>query len=374
MNIADVKRSERAFSVTWGDQSVTQFPFIWLRDNDRDELHPQTRERTFDLTSVNLDICPDAFDVRPDRIEVRWPGCSVASIYEARWLHAHRPGQARHDAARVERCPWDGHELREIPRVDAGECARSPEALLNALLRVKRIGLILVEGLADDVSAGEAFADLIGFKRKTNFGVMFEVVSEAQPNNLAYTALALPLHTDLANQEAIPGYQFLHSFRNSATGGESVFADGLRICDDFEKQQPREFELLKRIAIPWRFHDEDNDIRQHRPIIGRRDNGDFDCFVFNAHISDVPDMETEILYEFYAAYRALMTQVRDSKYAVRYALRPGEMAVFDNRRVLHGRTAFDPTSGTRHYRGYYIEHNEIDSRIRVLSRATPGPN
>ena len=49
-------------------------------------------------------------------------------------------------------------------------------------------------------------------------------------------------------------------------------------------------------------------------------------------------------------------------------LAPGEMAMFDNTRVLHGRTAFDPSSGDRHLRGYYIEKNEIDSRIRVLSR------
>jgi len=45
------------------------------------------------------------------------------------------------------------------------------------------------------------------------------------------------------------------------------------------------------------------------------------------------------------------------------------MVAFDNRRVLHGRTAFDAMSGDRHLRGYYIEQNEIDSRVRVLSRS-----
>ena len=75
------------------------------------------------------------------------------------------------------------------------------------------------------------------------------------------------------------------------------------------------------------------------------------------------------MYQFYAAFAALMAHIRDSKYAIEYALKPGEMAVFDNQRVLHGRASFDPDSGERHLRGYYIEHNEINSRIRMLAES-----
>ena len=368
MKIADVTRGERGFIITWDDRSVAEFPFIWLRDNDRDELHPETRERVFDLTSVDLDISPDSFELGPGEMIVHWPHKPNPSVYPMDWLHAHRPGDGRHDPAIVKRTLWDKETLTEIPRIDASKCAQSPTTLKNALLTAKRIGLLLIEGLDDSPLAGEAFGDLIGFKRESNFGVMFDVVSKAEPNNLAYTSMALPLHTDLPNQKVIPGYQFLHSYRNGASGGESVFADGFRICADLAKEQPQELELLKRVQLPWRFHDETCDIRQHRPIISQQANGDFDCFVFNAHIADLPDMATDVLYDFYAAYRNLMIRVRDPKYAIQYVLAPGEMAVFDNMRVLHGRTAFDPASGDRHFRGYYIEQNEIDSRIRVLSR------
>ncbi|WP_370693691.1 TauD/TfdA family dioxygenase [Oceanobacter sp. 3_MG-2023] len=43
------------------------------------------------------------------------------------------------------------------------------------------------------------------------------------PVNLAYTAIALPLHTGLANQEIPPGYQFLHCLANESQGAESTF-------------------------------------------------------------------------------------------------------------------------------------------------------
>ncbi|SJM32767.1 TauD/TfdA family dioxygenase [Mesorhizobium delmotii] len=50
------------------------------------------------------------------------------------------------------------------------------------------------------------------------------------------------------------------------------------------------------------------------------------------------------------------------------ALKAGEMAVFDNRRVLHGRQSFNPNTGLRHLRRCYVDRGEFQSRIRVLSR------
>ena len=92
MKIADVTRGERGFTITWDDRFVTEFPFIWLRDNDRDELHPETRERVFDLTSVDLDISPDSFELGTGELIVRWPKKPNPSIYPMEWLHAHLTG------------------------------------------------------------------------------------------------------------------------------------------------------------------------------------------------------------------------------------------------------------------------------------------
>ena len=64
-----------------------------------------------------------------------------------------------------------------------------------------------------------------------------------------------------------------------------------------------------------------------------------------------------------------MALTRHPDYAVALRLAAGEMVVFDNRRVLHGRQAFDPSTGRRHLRGAYVDRGEWDSRIRVLSRA-----
>ena len=193
---------------------------------------------------------------------------------------------------------------------------------------------------------------MIGFKRRTNFGTTFEVVNNPSPNNLAYTALPLPLHTDLPNQEQIPGYQFLHCLRNSVTGGASVFADGFRICTDLRAQAPEDFDLLSGLQIPWRFHDENDDVRFRRSIIELDSMGDLSGLAFNAHIADVPDLPSSQLLDFYQAYQGLMQRIREPQYRICHTLGPGEMVMFDNRRVLHGREGFDPGSGERHLRGF----------------------
>jgi hypothetical protein len=51
-------------------------------------------------------------------------------------------------------------------------------------------------------------------------------------------------------------------------------------------------------------------------------------------------------------------------------LEPGDAWVFDNRRMLHARTAFDPSTGRRHLQGCYVDRDELLSRIRILERQT----
>ena len=369
MNIANVVRGDRAFTITFSDRSDTEFPFIWLRDNDPGDFHPDTHERVFDLTTVDLDIEPSQYKLSDGALSILWPGKEAASSYSADWLYRHRPGTRRKDPSVVQRSYWDGASMPEISRVDSRECNSNPAALMNALQALKRYGIVLFHDLDDSLEGARNFAEAVGFPRQTNFGVMFEVISMPDPNNLAYTSLALPLHTDLPNQELIPGYQFLHAYRNSALGGESVFADGFKVCEDFARESPDEFELLSTVPVPFRFHDDDSDIRQHRPVIQRRADGSLDYLVFNAHIADKPDMRSELLYDFYAAYKALMHRIRDPQYAIRYRLRPGEMVAFDNSRVLHGRDAFDPDSGERHLPRLLPGTQRSRQPIRVLSRS-----
>lgn len=369
MNITDLAVRPEALAVTWDDGTMTHFPTIWLRDNCPSGLHPETRERVSDLLA--LDQSPVLVSAAPGdkTAELRYADGHVSAMPLA-FLASHRPGRKSADVAAIPVRLWPvSPRAGGIARHAAGAIMADDRALEAWLSDTAATGLTIIEGLDDRISAGTDVAERIGFLRRTNFGTTFEVVSKPDPNNLAYTSVALPLHTDLPNQEVPPGYQFLHCLANEAEGGGSVFADGFAIAADLEREDPGAFQLLCDVAIPFRFHDDEVDIRVRRPVLTRDEDGVVIEVRFNAHLAGVFDMEEALIPDYYRAYRAYMARTRDPRYRLTLKLMAGEMVVFDNRRILHGREAFDPSTGFRHLHGCYVDRGEFTSRLRVLARA-----
>lgn len=356
-----------ALELTWPDGTTALYPYTWLRDNDPAGLHPDTKERIADLTTVPRDLSADQVMIAGNNLQVSWG--DVLSVLDLDWLAANRPGTRRVDPAQVAVEIWRSNlGAGGIPRAKADAVMRDDAALLDWMCATKAYGLSIVEGLADTVDAGMDVAKRIGFLRETNFGLVFEVKSKPNPNNLAYTPIALPMHTDLPNQEMAPGFQFLHCLANEAQGGGSLFCDGFAIAEDLRVEDPEAFERLSTTTIPFRFHDAGCDIRARKEVIRVKGDGEVYEFAFNAHIADVLDLPPEQMVPYYRAYRKMMEMTRDAKYLVTLKLKAGEMVVFDNRRALHGREAFDPSTGYRHLHGCYVDRGEFDSRLRVLMR------
>ena len=356
-------------TIQWTDSSVSAFPFLWLRDTDPAGFHPQTGERTFELTSVPADIVASSAEFDADELVVYWPDRATPSRFPLDWIRQHQPGQRRDDPAVEQPKLWrSGFDKSDMARFPAAEILGSNATLEEWLRATKRDGLTLVYGLDDTIEAGKAIAGRVGQLRLTNFGTTFEVISKPNPNNLAYTAEALPLHTDLTNQELPPGYQFLHCLANGSAGGGSIFCDGFAVAADLEELAPELVDRLANTSVPFRFHDTDTDIRSRKHVITRNEASDVIEICFNAHLADVLDLEPGLLKSYYAAYRRFMAMTRTPEYLVNFKLTAGEMVVFDNRRVLHGREAFEPGAGHRHLHGCYVDRADWDSRLRVLSR------
>ena len=54
---------------------------------------------------------------------------------------------------------------------------------------------------------------------------------------------------------------------------------------------------------------------------------------------------------------------------IRFKLEPGDLLTFDNWRVLHGRQAYQPSTGMRHLQGCYVDRDEVLSRLRMSASA-----
>jgi gamma-butyrobetaine dioxygenase len=354
--------------VTWPDNVSTLFPTIWLRDNCPSGLHPQTHERLLDLLALDASPVLSSAQLEGEHVILSYEDGHLSHM-PVSLLSAHRPGQRAADPAAIAPRLWRADlTAAGVPRYAAAPILADDE-VLNAWMQETAIsGLAIVNGLEDRITAGVEVAQRIGFLRETNFGTTFEVINKPDPNNLAYTSVALPLHTDLPNQEVPPGYQFLHCLANEATGGGSLFADGFAMADDLRAEDPEAFRLLCEVPVPFRFHDSDADIRVHEPVITLGSSGEVIEIRYNAHLAGVFDMPSQIMPDYYRAYRAYMAKTRDPKYRLTLKLKGGEMVVFDNRRVLHGRDSFDPSTGFRHLHGCYVDRGEFSSRLRLLAR------
>ena len=365
----ELDTSLRMLVIFWQGSQTGYYPYVWLRDNDPAGFHPDTKERHFNLASINLedDICE--FEVKQDKIQLNWLHENYAAEFTFSWLYHNQPGKTAADpalsAAQLWRCELNA---KDIPRTPAEAILTKDTALLSWLRDTQAYGLSIVDRLADDEDAGTQIARKVGFLRETNFGIAFKVKSKPKPNNLAYTSIALPLHTDLTNQELPPGYQFLHCLSNEADGGGSIFCDGFAVAEDLRRTDVTTFNLLVNTTIPFRFHDDDYDIRGRKAVINLDYQGRVNEICFNPHLASTLDLEPKLIQAYYRAYQTFMTMTQSPDYKISIMLGGGEMVVFDNRRVLHGREAFDPQSGSRYLHGCYVDRGEFESRLRVLSR------
>jgi gamma-butyrobetaine dioxygenase len=110
-------------------------------------------------------------------------------------------------------------------------------------------------------------AAVLGYPVETNYGRVFQVRPEPAPDNLAYTAAGLGLHTDNPYREPVPGYQILHCLIADTEGGESIFADGYAIAEKLRGADPEAFSALTTIPVDFRYRDASTELTACRTLI-----------------------------------------------------------------------------------------------------------
>jgi gamma-butyrobetaine dioxygenase len=246
----------------------------------------------------------------------------------------------------------------------------SDDALAEALSRVVRFGFALLESAGADPDACERAVARFGYVRETNYGRFFDVRVEAEPGNLAYTAKALDLHTDNPYREPVPTVQLLHVIKSAdAGGGETALVDGFAHAEALRREAPAAFEMLAREPVRFTFADAAGARwTAKRPILEVDGAGELKAVSVN-HRS--LDLETSAREPWYDAYLEFYGNLHAPEAAFARVLQPGEMIIFDNRRVLHGRRGF--AGGARWLRGCYADIDGLRATLMRLSSARPAP-
>lgn len=369
--LLSVQLAPDLIEVTWSDQRHSPFHHLWLRDNCPCPLcvYDVTREQVFEIADVPADLYALSANIdEQGALHVIWQD-GHESRFDPGWLRAH----AYDDASRAEQQAQKPRKQRwvkglELPVFQYEAVMKNETALLDWLLAVRDIGLTQVQGVPTEPGALSLLAQRISFIRESNFGVLFNVQSKANADSNAYTAFNLPLHTDLPTRELQPGLQFLHCLVNDAQGGESRFVDGFAVAETLRQEDPQAYRLLCEVAVEFRNKDRRSDYRCLAPVIALDAGGDVAEIRMANFLRGPFNIAPELMQPYYRAYRRFIEMTREARFQFCQRLEAGQLWCFDNRRTLHARDAFDPTSGARHFQGCYVDRDELLSRILVLQR------
>jgi gamma-butyrobetaine hydroxylase len=365
---ARIEDEGRALRLHWADGAAARFHAVWLRDNCQD---PQ---RLFDILDLPADIRLASTKPMGEELEVGFAPDGHGTRFTSNWLRDHAyadtapqtPGWLR---AAIEL--WGAELARDLPSLPYEEIRSDRRALLHWLDLVARYGFAMMTGAPCRPGTVIDVVSLFGFVRETNYGRLFDVRSEADPINLAYTGLGLQVHTDNPYRDPVPGLQLLHCLANAAQGGDSVVVDGLRAALTLRAEQPQAFELLTRHPVRFAYANAATRLEARAPMIGLAADGELTEVRFNNRSLAGIDAPGDAMAGFYAAYRSFALILERPELELTFKLDPGDLFIVDNRRVLHGRKGFT-SAGGRHLQGCYADRDGLLSTRAVLQAELGG--
>ncbi len=367
--ITALARSDARLEVTWGDGHVSGFPSIWLLEACSCDAcgSSETAVRLVRLTDRPARPVLVSAGVEDGQLVVGW-GAGHVSRFEPGWLRAHCLSAEERRRRKPAPVIWSAEIASHLPYFDYAEIASDPERHLAFLESLRDIGFVILRDVPKARERTEEVAGLVGQLRLTNYGI-FELEAKPDPEIVGDTAVPLELHSDEPYRIEPPAITFFHVLRQSDRGGDSTLADGFHLAGTLRAENPAAFDTL--CTLPARFHRtlrEGRAFETQAPIISRDRDGEVTGIRLLDRGMAPVDAPTEQVEPFYDALRALLSLIYRGAGRITVKLQPGEMLVFNNQRVMHGRTGFDPSKSHRHVRSCHVDLDEFHSRLRVAYR------
>ena len=262
---------------------------------------------------------------------------------------------------------WDS-DLNKKPTAAYETNIFETKAMYSVLQDFYRYGFVIFKNVPVEDNYIVKFANSIGTIRPTNFGESFSVKSVPEPNDLAYTSIALTPHTDNPYRKPIPCIQLLHCLENEVKGGFSTLVDGFSVAEYLRKNHNDLFKMLTKTKVRFRFVDKTIILENWGELIELDENNKVKQIRYSTRLDYVPALDKKELEKFYEARKLIASLYASSKFEIKFRLEKGDLLMMDNHRLLHGRTSYDVSEGKRYLKGCYIDHDSTEGKLRHLER------
>ena len=338
-------------------------PF-WLRErvNGEEHLDQITQQRLFDPTKLKNNIKIDELKLSGDFLEVSFNDGTYNKFSIQNILN-----EFKNNNYNIKKIVWDSSfKFSNIFYFEKNIFEKKD--MYEALAHFYKYGFVIFKNVPTKNNFIVDFANSIGSVRRTNFGEFFNVKSKPNPNDLAYTSLALAPHTDNPYRNPVPCIQLLHCIENEVRGGLSTLVDGYNVSEKLKKDYPDYYKILTETKVRFQFIDENIILENWAEMIELDQNRNFKQVRFSPRLDFVPLINKKKLDLFYAARKKISELYNSDKFKIEFKLVPGDLILMDNYRLLHGRTKYDVNDGNRFLQGCYIDYDSTEGKIKHLKK------
>ena len=340
-------------------------PF-WLRErvNSENFLDQKTQQRLFDPTMLKSSSEISKVNISDKFLEVSFKDGAYAKLVIENIL---KEFEKDNELYFINKISWKS-DFQNNNIYKFNKNFFEEKIMYESLLDFYKYGFVIFENVPTKDNFIVNFANSIGSIRRTNFGEFFNVKSKPNPNDLAYTSLPLAPHTDNPYRKPVPCIQLLHCIENEVGGGLSTLVDGLAVTEELKKEHPSFFQILTEIKVRFQFVDDNVVLEDWAEMIQLDENGRLKQVRFSPRLDFVPLMDKEKLELYYAARNKISEMYNSKKFRIEFKLKPGDLLMMDNYRLLHGRTEYNANEGNRFLQGCYIDYDSTEGKLKHLKR------
>ena len=340
-------------------------PF-WLRErvNSENFLDQKTQQRLFDPTMLKNSSEISKVNISDKFLEVSFKDGAYAKLVIENIL---KEFDKDNELYFINKISWKS-DFQNNNIYKFNKNFFEEKIMYESLLDFYKYGFVIFENVPTKDNFIVNFANSIGSIRRTNFGEFFNVKSKPNPNDLAYTSLPLAPHTDNPYRKPVPCIQLLHCIENEVGGGLSTLVDGLAVTEELKKEHPSFFQILTEIKVRFQFVDDNVVLEDWAEMIQLDENKRLKQVRFSPRLDFVPLMDKEKLELYYAARNKISEMYNSEKFRIEFKLKPGDLLMMDNYRLLHGRTEYNANEGNRFLQGCYIDYDSTEGKLKHLKR------
>ena len=360
--IKNIKILPDKINILFSNNKEDNFLNIWLRDHARDEDSWDHRSNQRKIYTAKLDpklhIKKAILKDNGKSVDILWSDLKKPINYTSNFfLENSNKSKKINDNIKI----WDKKDIGKDIYTDFQNTITN-DGFKEFLEKLYKFGFVVIQNCKTEMSSVEKIAKKIGYVRESIFGGLWSFESNNNMADSAYTQDELRPHTDSTYSNDAPGLQLLLCCHYEATGGESIMVDGFKIAEKIYKENRDLYTLLSEIEVTGQYIGDGVFLEAKRPIFKLNSNKELIQVSFNNYDRAAFRMDDEKTLKFYDAIREFDLIANNREYQWRHILKPGELLIFNNWRILHGRGSF---KGDRKMSGCYINKEDFDSSCRM---------